>query len=74
MGSNFELYFIVRRINRVSSRQADVVIPFESFNSNGLAAIKVMLNSLSICSVASENYIIDNYKGEGLIAKPKVII
>jgi hypothetical protein len=73
-GYYFELYFIVSWINRISSRQADVVIPFESFNTNGLSAIKIILSSLSISSISAENYIIKNYKGEGLPAKPKEII
>jgi hypothetical protein len=73
-GYYFELYFIVSWINRISSREADVVIPFESFNTNGLRAINIILSSLSISSISAENYIIKEYKGEGLPAKPKVII
>jgi hypothetical protein len=73
-GYYFELYFIVSWINKVSSRQADIVIPFESFNTNGLSAIKIILSSLSISSVPSENYINKNYIIENLKVKPKEVI
>ncbi|MDO6709113.1 hypothetical protein Q4567_00125 [Aliiglaciecola sp. 2_MG-2023] len=73
-GYYFELYFIVSWINRISSRQADIVIPFECFNKSGLGALKVILNSLSISSVSSEIYINEKYQGDCMRMKPQEFV